>query len=195
MASGQQSPGHSYSHLKPGGLRRIPYTWRGVGQIEVCGCKKWSQNFLQILAGHHACQNPAQQGRRLLFHWFSSVLGILARLWLWTEAAGRFSSCSASPQAVDGLEPQSSVMRNNSLNPGLINISHFNNTFGIGGSCQQKLWSLVPHPPTGHENKALLPSPSSQSCMEGEDLSFWTLMAKWSPEDHQSQLQGVKAAS
>lgn len=116
--------------------------------------KQMVPEFFQIPAGHNACQNPAQQGRRLLFPCFPSVLGILARLWLRAEAAGQFSSCSASPQAMDGLILHSSVIRNNSLTLGLINISHFNNMFGTGRSCQQKLWSLVPHPPTGHENKA-----------------------------------------
>lgn len=73
---------------------------------------------------------------------------------------------------MDGFEPQSFVMTNNSLTLGLINISHFNNVFDTGGNCQQKLWSLVPHPSTGHENKALLLSASPQTCVEGEDLSF-----------------------
>lgn len=122
---------------------------------------------------------------------FPSVLGILARLWHGTEAAGQSSSCSAFPQAMDGLEPHSSVMRNNSLTLALINIPHFNNMFGTGGSCQQKLWSLVPHPPTGHENKSAVSfkpawrvrtSPSEPSCL-----------AKWGPEDHQCQVQGVRA--
>lgn len=82
-------------------------------------------------------------------------------------------------------------MRKNSPNLYLINNPRFNSMFGTGESCQQKLWSLVPHPPAGHENtQPGIAAVSAISNLSGERGPFLLnppglCPAKWGVGDHQ----------
>jgi len=117
----------------------------------------------------------------------------LAKLWLRTEAAGQSSQLlSISKSHTDGLEPSSFLMRKSSPNLYLINNYHFNSIFGTGESCQQKLWSLVPQPPTEHENTQQgIAAASFIENLNGGRVPFLLNLrgpcpAQWGPEDHQS---------
>lgn len=163
-ASGQHSPGHSYSQLrlvvacsgspKHGeALSRLLFVVEANVDPHILPNTCWPVYFPESYRFSSVGEEDPIHLLSQYFRHFGQALAQDRSSWAIQPAAQHLHEpIKTGLSHTDRLEPPGFVMRKSSPNSDLINNSHFNSMFGTGESCQQKLWSLVPHPPTGREN-------------------------------------------